>query len=499
VTSSKLAVSELHSKIDHMTKIEIEQFGLTDIGNVRKANEDNFGFMETPNGPLFTVCDGMGGHVGGATASKIAVDNILRIIANAPGDSPSVEINNAIVSANKEILDTASANPELKGMGTTCTVMLVTPASIHIGHVGDSRIYLLSKNKLHRITKDHSFVQTLVDAGAINDSEAESHPRKNELTKALGVRQSVEPTVNHHPIQPSPGDVFMLCSDGLCGLVSDRMMEDIILRNHDLQSAATSLINAAKSAGGYDNITVQLVRIVSSPYSSSIFEDFSPRENLARTLTPQMDNEPAPAWQSPPKSSVNMKLMILVGVVALLLGLGLMYIFTRESNSSNDDNTDSVDISATQSGGNDISNNNINTTQQMPNDSIDEESGRLYHHVDAKEKESTITAERQNHPAYSDYDFSKTIRLKDGSVAKDDIQKGEWVYWNKKKSSPQAETQKQPAGEKKQNGNGGENKQPAITPPVTPTTDPSQGSTEGSASSPATPTADPPQEPTQPK
>jgi hypothetical protein len=212
-----------------------------------------------------------------------------------------------------------------------------------------------------------------------------------------------------------------------------------------------------------------------------------------------MDNEPAPAWQSPPKSSVNMKLMILVGVVALLLGLGLMYIFTRESNSSNDDNTDSVDISATQSGGNDISNNNIKTTQQMPNDSIDEESGRLYHRVDAKEKESTITAERQNHPAYSDYDFSKTIRLKDGSVAKDDIQKGEWVYWNKKKSSPQAETQKQPAGEKKQNGNGGENKQPAITPPVTPTTDPSQGSTEGSASSPATPTADPPQEPTQPK
>jgi len=463
-----------------MTKIQIEQFGLTDIGNVRKANEDNFGFMETPNGPLFTVCDGMGGHVGGATASQIAVENILRIIANAPGDSPSVEINNAIVSANKEILDTASANPELKGMGTTCTVMLVTPASIHIGHVGDSRIYLLTKNKLHRITKDHSFVQTLVDAGAINDSEAESHPRKNELTKALGVRQSVEPTVNHHPIQPSPGDVFMLCSDGLCGLVSDRMMEDIILRNHDLQSAATSLINAAKSAGGYDNITVQLVRIVSSPYSSSIFEDFSPRENLASTLTPQMGNEPAPAWQSPPKSGGNMKLMILVGVVALLLGLGLMYIFTRESNSSTDDKADSLETRTNHSGDNDKPVDNIISAQLMPNDSIDEKSERLYHRVAANEKVITISSERQKHPAYSNYVFSKTIRLKDGSVAKDDIQKGELVYWNKKKSSPPAKPSASPAGDIKQTTTGGGNNQTAV-PSATTSTPPStaQGSTTG--------------------
>lgn len=471
-----------------MTKIQIEQFGLTDIGNVRKANEDNFGFMETPNGPLFTVCDGMGGHVGGATASQIAVENILRIIANAPGDSPSVEINNAIVSANKEILDTASANPELKGMGTTCTVMLVTPASIHIGHVGDSRIYLLTKNKLHRITKDHSFVQTLVDAGAINDSEAESHPRKNELTKALGVRQSVEPTVNHHPIQPSPGDVFMLCSDGLCGLVSDRMMEDIILRNHDLQSAATSLINAAKSAGGYDNITVQLVRIVSSPYSSSIFEDFSPRENLASTLTPQMGNEPAPAWQSPPKSGGNMKLMILVGVVALLLGLGLMYIFTRESNSSIDDNADTLETRTNHSGGNDKTNDNIPSTQPMPNDGIEQSSGKLFHVVVKDETLSQIIEVRRNYAAYAEYDFSKT------TPNKTDIHPGDTLYWEKKKSSPPAKPSASPTGDKKPTTTGGGKNQTTV-PGATTTTPPStaQGSTTGT-----TPTAAPTPAPTTP-
>jgi len=467
-----------------MTKIQIEQFGLTDIGNVRKANEDNFGFMETPNGPLFTVCDGMGGHVGGATASQIAVENILRIIANAPGDSPSVEINNAIVSANKEILDTATANPELKGMGTTCTVMLVTPASIHIGHVGDSRIYLLTKNILHRITKDHSFVQTLVDAGAINESEAESHPRKNELTKALGVRQSVEPTVNHHPIQPATGDVFMLCSDGLCGLVSDRMMEDILLRNHDLQSAATSLINAAKSAGGYDNITVQLVRVVSSPYSTSIFEDFSPRENLANTLTPQMGNEPAPAWQSPPKSGGNMKLMVLVGVVALLLGLGLMYIFTRESNSLNDDNADSLNTRTNHTDSDDKSKDKTPPIQTMPNDGIEKSSGRLFHIVVKEETISKITTERKSHPPYAEYDFSKTIP--DKTV----IKPGDTLFWEKRKPAPPAKPNTSPSGNKQPSATNGEKKQPTVpgattTTPATTPVSPTQGSPGGNAPAPS--------------
>ena len=267
-----------------MTLIKIEQTGLTDIGNVRKANEDNFGFIEGKIGPIFTVCDGMGGHVGGATASQIAVKCILEYLSTSDLRVPAVEINNAIVLANQEILETAVANPELKGMGTTCTVMLVINDSIHIGHVGDSRIYLLSNNKLHRISKDHSFVQNLVDSGAISDSEAESHPRKNELTRALGVRSMVEPTTNDNPICPKQGDLFMLCSDGLSGLVNDSEMQNILNQNPQLDSAAQALIMAAKQAGGHDNITVQIAKVIESPYKTSLFPDFSPKENLSKTF-----------------------------------------------------------------------------------------------------------------------------------------------------------------------------------------------------------------------
>ena len=138
--------------------IKIEYTGLTDTGLVRKANEDNLGFFESPYAQILTVCDGMGGHVGGATASTIAVNSIVEHLSKSELKSPEIEINNAIVFANHAILQAAAENPDLKNMGTTCTVMVVNSDSIYIGHVGDSRIYLLTKNRLHRITKDHSFV-----------------------------------------------------------------------------------------------------------------------------------------------------------------------------------------------------------------------------------------------------------------------------------------------------------------------------------------------------
>ena len=264
--------------------IKIEYTGLTDTGLVRKANEDNLGFFESPYAQILTVCDGMGGHVGGATASTIAVNSIVEHLSKSELKSPEIEINNAIVFANHAILQAAAENPDLKNMGTTCTVMVVNSDSIYIGHVGDSRIYLLTKNRLHRITKDHSFVQNLVDAGAIADEEAENHPRKNELTRALGVKNIVEPTVSKQPIKPQKGDIFMLCSDGLCGLVSDRNMEDILNRNDSIELTANLLIQAAKNAGGHDNITVQLAKVVESNYSYSEFDDCSPKERLSSTL-----------------------------------------------------------------------------------------------------------------------------------------------------------------------------------------------------------------------
>ncbi|MET0634475.1 MAG: Stp1/IreP family PP2C-type Ser/Thr phosphatase [Chitinophagaceae bacterium] len=257
-----------------MEKLKAEQAGLSDIGNVRQANEDSFGFLEGPYGSIFSVCDGMGGHVGGATASSLAVKVILEFISTSEVDNPSVTINNALISANQRILEAAEENPELKGMGTTATVLLVQPEAIYLGHVGDSRIYIFSSGELYRLTSDHSFVQTLVDNGAITEEQAETHPRKNELLKALGVNDAIQPTLSQ-PVKPIVGDILMLCTDGLCGLVNDGQMQQVLQSNPSLASAADQLVLAAKQAGGYDNITVQLIKITGSPYKTSEFHSFT--------------------------------------------------------------------------------------------------------------------------------------------------------------------------------------------------------------------------------
>ncbi len=425
-----------------MSEIKIEQAGLTDIGNVRKGNEDSFGFVESIHGPLFTVCDGMGGHVGGATASQIAVKCILEYISSSNLASPSVEINNAIVVANQEILDAAHAHPELKGMGTTCTVLLVTKDSIHIGYVGDSRIYVLSDNRLYRITKDHSFVQTLVDAGVISDSEAESHPRKNELTRALGVRQVVEPTISQQPITPKKGDVFMLCSDGLCGLVNDSSMQEILTKNYDLNAAAQELINAAKNAGGHDNITVQLLRVTESPYQRSSFPDFSPKENLSNTMvqTPNMEMQ-IPAGRTGMK--FNKMQLIVASLIFVILILGT--ILTVDSFSEKNTNKKDIKIDSTkittdiiqpeiQPNGND---------RLLPGDTIKENC--LCHLVSHGEVYSKIKGERFKNVNYKDqFDFSIVYNHNDDKIPTNKqgkLDEGKLICWARKTKQPKVATE----------------------------------------------------------
>jgi len=263
-----------------MQKLKFNYTQLTDIGLVRKANEDNVGNALTPNGHVFTVCDGMGGHVGGATASAMAVQGILEFFLREKYENINLAIEKAISFANEQIYAHSQNNLELRGMGTTCTVVVIGDSDVRIGHVGDSRIYFRTAGKLRRITHDHSFVQTLVNQGIISDADAEQHPRKNELLLALGIKSEVKPTISSYPINPCSGDILMLCSDGLCGLVNDMTIESIILKANNLDNAASHLINAAKNAGGYDNITVQLIQFTDSPYSFSVFEDLSPKELL---------------------------------------------------------------------------------------------------------------------------------------------------------------------------------------------------------------------------
>jgi protein phosphatase len=233
----------------------------TDVGRVRKANEDNMGCFDTPNGKAVIVCDGMGGHVGGQIASQTAITAIHDFLINNVFPDPREAIYHAVTAANTAILNRAQAQPELSGMGSTCVMLIITAdGKVYYGHVGDSRIYIVANRQIRQLTKDHSYVQMLVDAGQISKEQAEHHPRKNEITNALGLQGMQPPTVCNEPIEPEAGNCFLLCSDGLTGMVNDTHIERVVSnRNLKIQQRAEKLVQMANEAGGVDNITVQLV------------------------------------------------------------------------------------------------------------------------------------------------------------------------------------------------------------------------------------------------
>ena len=298
----------------------------TDVGRVRSANEDNHGEAQTPNGHVFVVCDGMGGHVGGATASQIAVASVLEYFLKEKHENLIQALDRALVFANEQVYARAVNDPGLKGMGTTALVLIVRGDECYIGHVGDSRIYLKSDGKLNRLTKDHSFVQTLVDSGVISDEDAESHPNKNQILKALGISPNLEPTICQSPILPKQGDVFMLCSDGMNGMVNDRSME-MMIDFDDLGRSSNTLIQAALDAGGHDNVTVTLVGITESPYSTSQFKHYNPRPKFDAGSTQTFGE---PALDNSKKKTKKLWLFGAVGSFATLLIALTFFYFTRE-------------------------------------------------------------------------------------------------------------------------------------------------------------------------
>jgi serine/threonine protein phosphatase PrpC len=241
----------------------------TDVGMVRKVNEDYYGAKETLNGEVVVVCDGMGGHAGGETASRLAVESIIASLNSKLSADPLNALNEALLYANQVILDYALQHPELKGMGTTCVVLLLKDNCGYYAHVGDSRIYLYTNNHLHQLTKDHSFVQSLIEAGAISSQDAESHPRKNEITNALGLERMQPPTLCQNPCKPRQGDILLLCSDGLTGMVTDAQIKELLGSKKVLYDKAKELVQLANSAGGIDNITLQLVQFSGSGFAKS--------------------------------------------------------------------------------------------------------------------------------------------------------------------------------------------------------------------------------------
>lgn len=264
---------------------------VSDTGLVRSANEDHCGSADTPNGSVFVVCDGMGGHACGREASTIAVNSIIKYLQSTPCQDPRQALHDALMFANNNILDTAEAHPEMQGMGTTACVVLQRDKQIWIAHIGDSRIYLFTDHEFHRITHDHSYVQTLVDKGEISDAEAEHHPHKNRILKALGIRRDMEPEICPAPIAPALNDMVLICSDGLCGLVNDLTMGNVLAQCRSLQETANILVGLAKQAGGSDNITVGLVKFTNTGnLLCSSFTSYSPAEYRQKFSSPKEEN-----------------------------------------------------------------------------------------------------------------------------------------------------------------------------------------------------------------
>jgi len=250
----------MNENIDNQSKLSF--VSKTDVGMVRSNNEDFYDFFSSDFGEVFIICDGMGGYSGGEIASKLATNTIKNRIQNNPHrlTYPPDIIREAIDVANKVIIDKSNEDASLKGMGTTVVILIIKNNFAYYGHVGDSRLYLSRGNIFTGLTKDHSFVQQLVDKGLITPKEAETHPRKNEITKALGISENLNPEIRQDGLKIYKGDKFLLCSDGLNSMVSDEEISKI-LSDYDIEDAADILIEKANEYGGKDNITLQIVRV----------------------------------------------------------------------------------------------------------------------------------------------------------------------------------------------------------------------------------------------
>ncbi len=240
----------------------IEHYGFSHIGNGRKENQDyQIALKNQDNKFIFAVCDGMGGHAAGSTASKIAGDQILNFSKENFEKEPKEILENAITNANSAIFNEAVKDKKLKGMGTTVAAVTIDQNLGYVAHVGDSRIYWIRNGKMKRLTKDHSYVQYLVDNDVITDEEAFSHPKGNILTKSVGISLDFEPEVRSRPILLEENDILLLSSDGLHNVLTDKQILNCIQENKiPLSELCEKLIKDALDNGANDNITVQVIK-----------------------------------------------------------------------------------------------------------------------------------------------------------------------------------------------------------------------------------------------
>ncbi|MGH8005158.1 MAG: Stp1/IreP family PP2C-type Ser/Thr phosphatase [Limisphaerales bacterium] len=251
--------------------MKLDVYALSDVGRKREQNEDSF--MTLPERGVVAVCDGMGGHKAGEVASRAAVDALEKIMAVEPpgtdylpegiGRELSPSIRNLIRGirlANRRIFRASAQAVRMRGMGTTVVAGIFTPGQFAICHVGDSRCYLLRDSVIRRLTIDHSWMEELIASGELKAEEAENFPDRNFITRALGIRPAVKVDISLEPVKK--GDLYLFCSDGLSGMISDDEILEILLASPNLEKAAASLIARANANGGDDNVTVVLVRVI---------------------------------------------------------------------------------------------------------------------------------------------------------------------------------------------------------------------------------------------
>lgn len=269
----------------------------SDVGSVREHNEDSY-LVKTP---LFVVADGMGGHEAGEVASNIAVTTME---AHAPKSTSPEALANAVIKANEAVLRGAKDGTGKPGMGTTLTAAFVFEGEANIAQVGDSRAYLLHDGKLQRITRDHSLVADLIEQGRLTEAEARFHPQRSVITRALGSDPNMQPDL--YTLHVEEGDRLLLCSDGLCSMIADDDIEELLLDNPVPARACDALVEEAILAGGLDNVTVIVIDPLGDPPSD---EDevtyFEERIVGASEDDDEEEEESAPEPSTAPTTSKN--------------------------------------------------------------------------------------------------------------------------------------------------------------------------------------------------
>ena len=250
----------------------------TDVGRMRKNNEDSY----LSSQPVAAVADGMGGHSAGEVASAIAIEELAALGSRGPWENETAatdDLKQAILRANRRIRETAAGDRKLNGMGTTLVALLEDGDMVHVANVGDSRGYLLRQGELSQVTVDHSLVQELVDDGRLSPEDAERHPQRSVITRALGIDPEVEFDLFTYKLQV--GDRLLLCSDGLSDVVEPAQIRNVLLRVRNSHQAARKLVTVANEQGGPDNITVIVVDAVDEATAQAMEEGSDTTGDLA--------------------------------------------------------------------------------------------------------------------------------------------------------------------------------------------------------------------------